>query len=265
MLLFVDKKKLNHRIFNWFNILDLDNDLAVFVNWTAQNGDRFWAVRSHVVIEQERTKVVMNVRIVAVETNENKSLILTDDFFDPVQFQNNILIQFTGSRSQWISNAMEVWLELAFGRTSVIAIRVVVVAFAYKNESIATNLFAAWVNSIKTFFALAFFVLIQDKMIAHVTKCAINNIGWAFVRCDTVRVINANFCNVKEGCLTRGAFIIWTNIVRIETSSACWLVWTLAAMDHEFLASVASSIFQSVTGITKRARWVGGTPAAVWK
>jgi hypothetical protein len=55
---------------------------------------------------------------------------------------------------------MKVWLELAFGGTSVIAIRVVVVTVAYKNSSIATNLFTTRVNSIKTFFALAFFVLI---------------------------------------------------------------------------------------------------------
>jgi hypothetical protein len=42
----------------------------------------------------------MNVGIVAVETNENKSLILADDLFNPVQLQNNIFIQFTGGRSQ---------------------------------------------------------------------------------------------------------------------------------------------------------------------
>jgi hypothetical protein len=103
---------------------------------------------------------------------------------------------------------MEVRLELAFGGASVIAICVVVVALAYKNSSITTDLIAARVTSIKTFFALAFFVMIQDKMIVRVTKCAINDIGWAFVRCDTIRVINAKLCNVKEWCLTRCAFIV---------------------------------------------------------
>jgi hypothetical protein len=103
---------------------------------------------------------------------------------------------------------MEIRLELAFRGTSVIAIRVVVVAFAYKNSSIATYLFTARANSIKTFFALAFFVLIQDEMIVRVTKSAINHIGWAFVRCDTILVIDAKLCNVKEGRLTRCAFII---------------------------------------------------------
>jgi hypothetical protein len=103
---------------------------------------------------------------------------------------------------------MEVRLELAFGGTSVIAICVVVVALAYKNSSITTDLLTARVTSIKTFFALAFFVLIQDEMIVRVTKSAINDIGWAFVRCDTILVIYAKLCNVKEGRFTRCAFII---------------------------------------------------------
>ncbi len=119
---------------------------------------------------------------------------------------------------------MKVWFKFAFRGASVIAFCVVIVAFTEKNESIAANLLATRINSIKPFSTHTFFVLIQDEIFFHVTKSAINGIGWTFVCGNTVPVINTKFCYIKEWCLTLRALIVRTNVIRIETRGTCGLV-----------------------------------------
>jgi hypothetical protein len=71
---------------------------------------------------------------------------LAEDLLDPVEFEDNVFVEFAFTASFGIFSANKIIFYLAFGRTSIVIVGIVIVTFSYEYFTIATNLFALRVN-----------------------------------------------------------------------------------------------------------------------